>query len=1183
MARSLTDVTSSLCSALLVIAPFSAQGSTATDLQEPVQTAARQGVRQAGLFNPLASMARLSVEGVSLNQALIDLQALSGVDLAFSPSLLPVNRKVSCACENATVEEALNRLLIGTANSYARLGGGIVIEPLRPRSRSVEPLRTDLRHGMLEPARREPSRRLDFRVPVGLLQGTISGRVTEASSGQPLESVQVSLDGTTLGTLTGDNGRYLMLQVPDGTYTLRAQRIGYRTVTREVTVTTGVTVEANFQLAESALGLDEVVVSVAATEARRAELGTDFERFNADQVVQQTVISDVSDLLKSRMTGVSITESSGEVGTGSQIRVRGATSLTQDNNPIIYVDGIRVSNETGTGRGALGSSSGNGQTISRLDDINPADIANIQVMKGPTAAALYGSEAAAGVILIETKQGMAGRPQFSFSMEQRFSYDVTDYPDNYYNLTTNAGITDPDDPRVAAWRPVQNPITGEVFARDNPLENPHTDPFRTGLSSNYDASLRGGQESLNYFTSVNYEDQNGVLRNNQVERWSVRANIGTRPTDWLDMTVSSNFVSSDVRYNGTGRSPQSMITNALAGLPLTSFGTLPDGSRGECLATVLFDRSDDQCELQQGNLRGSFEKIEAVRNEQEVGRFIGSITTRIRPTDWFSNRLVVGIDYIQTKDYNLIPLDPQRPFRSLSAGTVSDERITDQILTAEYAGTVTAQPTSSINTSSTVGAQYFGSRSESVRCQGEGGFASPTAIACNAALTFSGASDVEELAEIGAYFQQQLSFNDYLFVTGALRVDDNSAFGEDQGAIWSPSANMSAVISEMPFWSLDAVNSLRLRLAWGTAAQAPAPFAAARTFRPVRLDQGGQQVTGISPDNPGNPELTAERNEEWEFGFDAGFVDDRFSLSLTYFTQETRDAIVATRVSPGTGFGGSKFVNIGAIENKGVEGTVTARAIDRPGLELDLGLKLSTSDPIVTSLGGLPPILRGAQVNGMFHEGYAPGAYYGPVVEHAERDANGNIIPESIVFAPGNLNIPGRPDYRYLGRPTPSNEESLTASLSLFDRLHFFTLFHRAAGYSKMNDTEGTRTPFIQNISGSRMFAFRQAEVTPEQQAAIENDIEDAPQVFVDRADFVKWREFTVRYDLPPSFIRSAFGLQAATISIAVGARNLHTWTDYFGFDPEVRLGGGSDDFTSGEFFTMPAPRTFFVRLSSTF
>lgn len=1137
-----------------------------------------------GVESLLTAPAMLDVRDVPLTVALNRLAEASGVVLAFSPSLMSrAWRAVSCECLRATVGEALDRILRGSRFTYAELRGQVMIyvEP-RLQMETVTPVLSSVaRLAPFGNGATGASWQRERPLPV-LPQGTITGRVTNAQTGAPLNQVQVIVAGTTRRAFTNSEGQYVLTLVPDGSHSVSARLLGYRTVSQQVVVSSGQSVELHFALEPAPLVLDEVIVTVSATDARRVEIGTDFERFNAEAVLDRAVVSDFSDLLKSRMTGVEIVESSGEVGTASLIRVRGASSLTQDNNPIIYIDGIRVSNQTGTGVGALGSSSGDGQTISRLDDLNPQDIASVQVMKGPTAAALYGSEAAAGVILIETKRGVAGDPVFTLSFEQRFSRDITDYPDNYYNLTRNAGITDPDEPLIQQWRPVQNPVTGEIFARDNPLENPHTDPFRTGLASVVDLSLRGGQEALTYFSSLNYQNEDGVLPNNDLERFSVRANIHARPADKLDISVSTSFVRSDVRFNGTGRSPQSMITNALAGLPAFSFGTRSDGSRGDCLSTILFGTPESTCEIRQGNLRGSFEKIETVRNEQEVGRFIGSVTAHYRPTSWLANRLVVGLDHIQTSNFNLIPLDPDLPFRSLSLGTVRDERLTNQILTAEYAATITLPLGSRVESATTGGVQYFGSKQEGVACAGEGGFASTTAIACDAALTFTGSSDVTELVEVGAFFQQQFSFNRYLFITGAVRIDDNSAFGEDQDAIWSPSANLSAVISEMPFWNVDLVNSFRLRFAWGKAAQAPAPFAAATTFRPVRLDVGGTQVTGITPLNPGNPELTAERNEEFEVGLDAALLDNRVSLSFTYFNQETKDAIVGTRVSPGTGFSGTKFVNIGAIENKGIEATLNARVVETPDFTWDIDFKVSTSDPIVTSLGGEAPILRGAQVNGMFHEGHEPGAYYGPVVVSAERDASGNIIPGSIVFAEGNLNVPGQPTYRYLGDPTPDDEESLSLDFRLFRRLRVSTVFQRAGNFQKMDDTEGTRTPFIQNVSGSRQFALRQAESTPEEQAAMELDLEDAGQVFISDAGYVKWREVTVNYDLPPTLARSLFRF-VNSARIGFGVRNIKTWTDFKGFDPETRLGGGTDNFTSGVFFTQPAPRTFFLKVTTTF
>ena len=334
-------------------------------------------------------------------------------------------------------------------------------------------------------------------------QSQITGIVTDETR-EPIAGATVRVPDTGYGTLTRGNGRFTLV-VPLGSYTVEARSIGYDRATETVTVGAGEPTTVDFVLSAQAVELSEVIASVAATTLRRAEVGTDIERFDAEQAVDQGAVSNVSELLNARAPGVSISQSSGSVGSGSTIRVRGSTSLTQDNNPIIYIDGIRVSNQTGTGPGSFDF--GNGQTVSRLDDINPQDIANVQVMKGPTAAALYGSEAAAGVILIETKQGIAGQHRFTFSTEQGILRDLNDYPDNYFNLTRAGGLTDINDPTIQQFRPVVNPFTGDVFARHNPLENPITSPLRTGNSSQYTLSVRGGSEAINYFGSLQYEDQ----------------------------------------------------------------------------------------------------------------------------------------------------------------------------------------------------------------------------------------------------------------------------------------------------------------------------------------------------------------------------------------------------------------------------------------------------------------------------------------------------------------------------------------------------------------------------------------------------------------------------------------------------------------------------------------------------
>lgn len=1002
-------------------------------------------------------------------------------------------------------------------------------------------------------------------------QGTVNG-VVRQQSGEPIPSARVQVVDTDIGTLTSDEGRF-SLTLSAGQHRISVTALGFASATRSVTVTAGASVTVELVLGTQAIQMDELLVSLEARQARRAELGSDIESFNAEEAVDRAAGGSVSDLLNSRATGLTISQSSGEVGSAQQIRIRGATSITQDNNPIIYVDGVRVSNASGTGPGS--HDFGNGQTISRLDDLNPQDIQSVQILKGPTAAAQYGSEAAAGVILITTKSGFDEQHQFTAATEQGFSREYVDYPDNYYNVTQNGGFTDPSEPVLQQWRPIQNPVTGDVFARHNPLVNPNTSPFQNGRTNNNFLSVRGGSQAVHYYGSLKWDQQDGTVPINRLNRYGFRVNAEAQPTDRVSVSLSTNYITSDIRLPDNDRSSLAIHGNGLSGIPVTSFGTLPDGSEGDCLATVALGQPESVCENQRGNQHNTFDKLMSIRNEQELGRFLGSVSTRWNPADWLSNRATLGVDFAQTRDFNLVPLDPDRPFGSDSRGLIDDRRTTDQIFTADLASTASFDLTERVSSTTTVGAQYFSSDREQVQCRGEGGFASPDATACDASLIFSGFSDRVESVEGGIFAQQRFGLNDYLFATGAIRVDDNSAFGENQDAIWSPSFNVSAVLSDMPFWDVERVNDLRLRLAWGKAAQAPDPFVANRTFRPVRLEEGGSQVSGISPLAPGNPELTAERNEEFEVGFDAGLLEDRIGLKFTYYTQETRDAIVSTEVAPSTGFTAQQFVNIGAVENKGVEGLVDARVVDADNVQVDLNFKASTQNPIVTSLGGEAPIMFGLGPDSqMFREGFSPGHIWGEVVAEAERDENGNIVPGSVVLAPGNVDDPNFPNQVALGRSAPSNEQSLSATVTLFDDLRIFSLVDRAGGYVKY-DLSGN---FSTQRLTTRDWAFRQVDVTPEEQATIERGFAGAISYFVSDASFVKWRELTLQYQLPESVLQRA-GAFFDQASLTLGVRNLATITDYRGLDPESSFDGGSDSHSSGEFRNAPPVRHFFGRL----
>ncbi|MEX2531671.1 MAG: SusC/RagA family TonB-linked outer membrane protein [Gemmatimonadota bacterium] len=1015
-------------------------------------------------------------------------------------------------------------------------------------------------------------------LPAGVAaqEGRIVGVVVN-EGGQALTGIAVSLVDTELGAFTGGEGSF-QIMAPPGTWTVRATGLGQSTAERVVQVVAGETATVRFVLSPRAIDMEEILVSLSAVDRRREQVGTDIVRLDAARELQTAAVTSLSDLVNSRAPGVNIALGSGEVGTASKIRIRGASSLTQSNNPVVFIDGVRVSNATGAGPQAIDF--GDGPTISRLDDLNPEDIADIQVLKGPSAAAAYGSEAAAGVLMITTVRGSQGAPQFQLSHEFGGNFNTSSYPDNYLNLTTLGGFTDINEAVIQQFRPVQNPVTGHIFGRQNPLEI--YDPFRVGLNQRTSLNVRGGAEDLQYYASIRRDGEEGVLPNNDSDRISVRGNLTANLTSAIDLNFNSSYMSTDVRTGGSGRSPTSIITNALLGLPEFGYGQLPDGGRGDCAATVLYGADESVCAARHGGFSAHPDKIAAVVNRHEVDRFVGGVTLNVRPSSWFSNRLVVGIDHLSARDLNILPLDPDRPFRDRSRGEVDDVRIAERVLTFDYAGTLSAAVSEGLQTTTTLGAQFFNRRRDALGCEGRGGFAGPTATACNASVRFELSTEVQEVAELGLYVQETVDWKNYLFLTGAVRVDDHSGVGSNQGATVLPSANASWVVSRMPFWRFASVDNFRLRLAWGNAAQAPGPFDARTTFVPVRLGQGGQQLSGISPQNPGNPDLKSERHREVEGGFDLSFQDERLALSFTVFDQQVEDAIITRRVSPGTGFPGQQFVNIGRVENRGIEASVGVRILDRDALGWNANFQFSTEDPVITDMGGLEPITGFFGMSGMFHEGFAPGAYYGPVYLSAVRNSSGAIEPGSIELAPGNLDFGQEQGFRYYGRPNPTNEQSLSSTWTIGNRLTISSLFNRRAGHKRMDTSEGRRNCFIQNRSGGRMCAFRQAELSPAEQAALEGRVADAPQLFLHDATFIKLRELTARYVLPPDLVANVPGARSASLS--VGGRNLVTWTDFPGVDPEADVSSGSDSFgNTGIYGELGPARMFFARLSITF
>ena len=751
--------------------------------------------------------------------------------------------------------------------------------------------------------------------------GSIAGRVRNSHTRQLLAGAQILLPELNVRVLTQQNGAYRVGGVPAGVRTVTARRIGYRDVTVSVEVNDGQTVMQDFLLTEQALQLDEVIVTGTAGGEQRRAIGNAVAKVAVADVTEQVAVTTVQDLLSGRARSVQFARLSGNVGTGSPIRVRGVGSFNLSSNPLIYVDGVRVNNSSragptlGTDLGALDDESGAGD-VNVLDDFNPDDIESIEIIKGPAAATLYGTEASAGVIQIITKRGREGTPEFTLSTRQGFNFmtDPAGRLGDMYACTTRFAPGCPAD-SIFAYNMYDE---ANRYIREGYFPWPTKNLYQHGHVQGYNLDVRGGTQAVRYFVSANYDHEQGVEWFNWDKTLRVRGNVSVVfPANW-SLDLQTGYVDGVTRF----------------GAPtVRDGGTWQDlrWANGYCLRRINPTACPDLGGFQE-HLPSEVAEIEATRN---YSHFTGSATLNVTLGGWLSQRAVLGLD--KAWDINQVVFPKGVPhYDETVEGQIDYARPITTNLSLDYAATADLDLGEAWNFATSVGAQYYFEQSDNFSTVGRG-FASPLSRTINQTTIERLSLDHQfiENKSLGFYLQEKVGWNDRLFVTGAVRFDDNSAFGANFEAQTYPKVSATWVISEEPFWKLGLVNSLRLRGAWGKAGRQPDAFAARDIYR-VMPGPGG--TAAIRPASPGNPDVGPEVSTELEVGFDAALWRDRVSGEFTYFSKRTTDALLGVPVPPSLGFPGSVDQNLGRIDNWGWESSVRARVFDSRAFSFDLAL-----------------------------------------------------------------------------------------------------------------------------------------------------------------------------------------------------------------------------------------------------
>ncbi|HEX6940027.1 MAG TPA: SusC/RagA family TonB-linked outer membrane protein [Longimicrobiales bacterium] len=984
-------------------------------------------------------------------------------------------------------------------------------------------------------------------------QGSVTGRVTDAVTGEALVGAQVVIVGTNRGAITTAEGRFVIPGLEPGVVQVRAIMLGYESLTRDVQVAAGEAATVDFALTTTAIALDQVVVTVTGQQRAR-ELANAIGTVDVGELTELSPTTNLTETLAAQTPGVAILQSSGTVGTGGIIKIRGNASISLDNTPLIYVDGVRINNSNDVDLDV------GGQTSSRLNDINPNDIERIEVIKGPAAAALYGTEAGPGVIQIFTKRGRTGEATFNFRLG--FGANVqtaTDYPDRVMH------------PRSLG-------LPSDTLYSMNLMEE--FDPLRTGEVRSYAGSVRGGTEGFTYFLSGEYQSEEGVLAANRGDRYYGRANFNIRTSDEVDFAISTGYTSNFFHFPQNDNNSLGYLGNALLGLAMLHRMDLTDPATGEVVQACplelelakasgasLAELAGTQCGPKDGFFGATdFDDISTITTEENTERLTGSVTMNWRPFDFLTNRITVGYDQNAIRYKSQVPNDPELPFGSLSLGNRFVDNTIVRNLTLEYGGSLEYSPTEDVQTTTSFGVQYFKEVTEVVHSEGQQFPAGAPSV--GNAVVRDGDEDYFEERTIGFYIQEQIGWRDLLFFTPAIRLDDNSAFGQEADLAVYPKVGASYIVSEHDWFPETFLEQVKLRVAWGRSGKQPGIFDALQRYSVVPVAIRESDVSGAYPQNFGNADLKPEIGEEWEVGFDLGMFDGRLGLEFTYYDKTTKDAIVLRDLAPSAGFPGSVFTNLSEVYNSGIEVGLNATAVNRSNVRWDVAATFSTNDD---EIGPLPaPIIFGLGGNSQRHQqGFPFGAYFGRKVGIDPATGEAGFVTDTAVF---------------LGQPTPEWQSAISTTLTLFDHITLFALLDIQAGQSLYNSTED----FACGLLGGGEFGSLCPETYergPDGEYTDEAKIKQfassvgAIAPWVEDASFAKLRTVSVQWEMPSSWVQR-FG--ASSASFTFSGQELATWTDYTGLDPEINF-AAQDNQSRAEFLTLPRNRRFMGTLSITF
>ncbi len=984
-----------------------------------------------------------------------------------------------------------------------------------------------------------------------LAQETITGKVVVEETGSGAPFMNVVENGTNNGTATDIDGNF-SITVSSLPTRLRVFALGFSTKIIDV-ATAG---EITIQVSESTEALEEVVVTGLGSSIKRANLANAVSTVSSEELVGNTGQTTVDGALYGKVTGVNITSSSGAPGGGFALRLRGVSSINGNNQPLFIVDGVYVNNvEIPSGlRFASGANRGNEENSgNRIADLDPNDIENIEILKGASAAAIYGTRANAGVVIITTKRGRGGKTKINFSQDTGFTTIQNKLGLRPWTAESvfNAFFTpNPDDPQAEADS--RAAAEAEVAAFQNAIQNGGLIDYEdeiygdTGFITETRVNISGGNEKTRFYVGGSYRDEEGIIRNTGFDRLSIRGNIDHKISEVFDFSLSSNYVRSNSSRSFTGNENEGGLSYGYTLAFTRPWNNLYPNAIG------IYPNNP--------NYPGNpiFVRDQAL-NDDSNNRFIQGfkLNTKILNKDNDQVKFVIngGIDYLANETYVYVPETHQGQVGNQEGFVAEGRNNFTQFNLQSFAVWDHNALGGDLGLTTQAGISYLEQQADLLNSRGANLFGGQTSVDQSVNQVIEQTRSTQK--DFGYFAQVEANYKDQIIGTVGYRLDKSTLNGDPNEFYGFPKASLAVNIANFEFWNVEAINQLKFRTAYGETGSSAAFGSVFTSFVPSNVGGNG----GLSVGAKGDPDIEPETSAEFEVGLDLGLFDSRVSLEASYYNREVKDLILTRELPASSGFtdvdGNTiETTNLADLVNEGLELALRADVFETDNFYWNTGIQFYFNRSEVTRLD-VPAF---AQPGAGFGTGL--GTFF---IEEGQPVTQlvGNIDPDG--------DGPLEADLEQVGDVEPDFQMAFNNQFTLFKQIDVSFLLQWKQGGDNLNLSRfltdlGQTSPDLETAEGQARLA----------------SAADANR-FVEDATYVRLREAAIFYRIPSKTINGLLGETVEGIKLGISARNLFTITDYSSYDPEVSTNGGAGLSSGIEVTPFPSAKQFYFHLNVNF